>query len=479
MSEDVNIEVLDGGLGLIPSGADEVHAVVGCSSSGADGSIVATRSIENLIAARGHGPGIEAAAFAIKQTGKTVLFCKAPQDAAGASSAVDNSGDLTSTSVVTVTGAPRDAYDVILEITTGGTIGAAGIFFRYSLDGGATYSAKLPLGTAAAYLVPDTNMTINFAAGTLDTGAVFKWTTTPPLWAAAGLQTCIVNLGKGVSKFRLIHLVGDMDASDGVTLDTELESLATAYRYVGLLGHARDKATGDADENAWIDALTADFAAFASTRISVAAGYYRVTSPISGRKYRRPLSYVAAARLMGRPLQEHAGRVRTGALKGIESSSTDGKIYHDSRLTPGLKTARFMTARTRIGRPGWFIDQPQMMSSPSSDYQRWPHRSVVDKACDITYEVLVDVLNDDLQVDPVTGFIVEKEAKAIESRLRSAFRDGILAKRYASAVSATIKRDDNIITTKTLTAAVRVTPKGYVEGIDASVGFTNPALELA
>lgn len=478
MSEDVNIEVLDGGLGLIPSGADEVHAVVGTCSTGDDLSIVATRSIDNLIAARGHGPGIEAAAFAIKQTGKTVLFLKAPTDTAGAASAVNNSLDLTSTSVVTVTGTPNDAYDVILEITTGGTRGTPGIFFRYSLDGGETYSAKLPLGSAVTYLVPNTGMTIAFAAGTLDTGAVFTWTTTPPLWAAGDVADGIVALGNGVSKFRLIHLVGDLDAADATSLDTEVEALTTSYRYVGMLGHARDFETADTDENGWIDALTDDFAGFASTRVSVTAGHYRVTSPISGRRYRRPLSFVAAARLMGRPLQEHAGRVRTGALKGIQASEND-TVSHDSRITPGLKTARFMTARTRIGRPGWFIDQPQMMSSPSSDYQRWPHRSVIDKACDLTYEVLVDVLNDDLQVDPVTGFIVEKEAKAIESRLRSAFRDGILAKRYASAVSATIKRDDNIITTKTLTASIRVTPKGYVEGIDASVGFTNPALELA
>jgi hypothetical protein len=190
---------------------------------------------------------------------------------------------------------------------------------------------------------------------------------------------------------------------------------------------------------------------------------------------------------MGRPIQEHAGRVRTGSLKGLSkptdsdftSLALDNLIYHDSRLTPGLKDARFMTARTRIGRPGWFIDSPRMMCSPTSDYQIWPHRSVIDKACDITYEVLVDVLNDDLQLDPITGFILEKEARAIEARLRSAFRDGLTAPRHASAVSATVSRIDNILTTKTLTVSVRVTPKGYVGGIDVDVGFTNPALQAA
>ena len=568
MSEDVNIEVLDGGLGLVPSSGDEVHAVIGtCSGGGAAGSIVATRSIDNLVAARGDGPGVEAAAFAIKQTGKTVLFCKAATSTAGkvkdsdaapivisaatnatpiactsatphglstgdvivvtggttntgvngtrkitktgassftldgstgngvydAGSAsftktgINVSGVATpGTSIPTLTGVPVDSFRVRFKWIVGGTRGTAGASFRFSLDGGVTYSAELQIGTATSYVIPRTGLTIEFSAGTFLAGDVYKFLTIEPKWGDGDVSDCIEALGETIQKFRLIHLVGDLSAGSAVTFDTDVEALTNSYRYVGLLGHARDFQAADVDENGWIDALSDDFASFASTRVSVAAGHYNVVSPISGRKYRRPLSFVAAARIMGRPIQEHAGRVRTGALKGIsipsESDATtlelEDLVYHDSRITPGLKAARFMTARTRFGRPGLFIDKPAMMASPSSDYQMWPHRSVVDKACDITYEVLVDVLNDDLQLDPVTGHILDKEAKAIESRLRSAFRDGLTSKRAASNVSATISRDDNIITTKTLTAAVRVTPKGYVEGIDATVGFTNPALEL-
>lgn len=567
MSEDVNIEVLDGGLGLVPSSGDEVHAVVGTCSLGAAGSIVATRSIDNLIASRGTGPGIEAAAFAIKQTGKTVLFCKAATATAGivkdsdatpivisaataatpiacttatphgrqtgdvvviagglvmtgingtrkitktgASSftldgttgvGVYTAGSATvtptglnvsgvgtpGTSVPTLTGTPVDTFRFRWKWILGGTRGAAGATFKYSLDGGVTYSPTLSIGAATSYAIPNTGLTINFAAGTWVAGDLYKAYTVEPLWGDAGVSACIDALGETIQKFRLIHLVGDLAASSAVTFDTDVEALTNSYRYVGLLGHARDFRAADTDENGWIDALSADFSAIDSKRISVTAGHYNVVSPISGRKYRRPLSFVAAARLMGTPIQEHAGRVRRGALKGISipseadttSLALDDLVYHDSRITPGLKAARFMTARTRFGRPGMFIDRPAMMASPTSDYQLWPHRSVIDKACDITYEILVDVLNDDLQLDEVTGHILDKEAKGIESRLRSAFRDGLTAKRAASAVSATISRDDNIITTKTLTAAVRVTPKGYVEGIDASVGFTNPALEL-
>lgn len=569
MADDVNIEVLDGGLGLVPSSGDEMHAVVGTCSLGSAGSIVATRSIENLIAARGYGPGIQAAALAIKQTGKTIMFCKAATSTAGkvlgsdvvgkvitaataaspiactcvahglqtgdivivagglvmsgingtrritktgadsftldgttgtgsytASSATMTPTGLNTTgvgtpgtSVVTLTGTPLDSTRMRVKIMRGGTIGTAGATFAWSRDGGVTYSPTLSLGTASTFVIPNTGITLNFAAGTVIAGDLHKFVTVEPKWGDSDVSDCIGLLGETVQKFRLIHLVGDLSASSAVTFDVAVEGLTESYRYVGLLGHARDVASSDADENAWIDDLADDFSSFDSTRISVTAGHYNIVSPIDGSKCRRPLSFAAAARLMSRPIQEHAGRVRTGSLKGVSIPSEadrsklalDDLVYHDSRTTPGLKAARFMTGRTRIGRPGLYIDRPAMMSAPSSDYQLWPHRSVVDKACDITYEVLVDVLNDDLQLEPSgdrAGKIVEKEAKGIESRLRSAFRDGLTSKRAASAVNATISRDDNIITTKRITAAVRVVPKGYVEGIDASVGFTNPALEL-
>jgi hypothetical protein len=53
-----------------------------------------------------------------------------------------------STANVTASGAPEDAYDGRLEILTGGIIGEAGITYRYSLDGGETWTPETALGTA-------------------------------------------------------------------------------------------------------------------------------------------------------------------------------------------------------------------------------------------------------------------------------------------------------------------------------------------
>ncbi len=565
MSEDINLEVVDGALGLLPAGADDVHAVIGTCSLGTAGSIFATRDLDALISARGYGPGIQGAAVALKRTGKTVLFCKADSTTPGSINEADeatvaitsstaatpaavatttphgyvtgdvitiaahlvntalvgthiitktgasgftangvvgngvgagtgtcqftgvNVGESSGTSVPTFSGVPVDNFALRWKWVVGGTRGTAGATFKYSLDGGLSYSATQPIGTAVEFEIPNTGLTIEFSAGTFAAADEYRLRTTGPAWGASAVEDCIDALAAQVAKFRLINLVGDLSAADAGTFDTALENLTAAYRYIGLLGHARDAdfAAGETEED-WADDVADDFSAFSSTRVSVTGGHYPTSSPVDGHSYRRPLSFAACARLMDRPIHEHAGRVRSGPLKGVSIPSDSATVsldlealtYHDSRKNPTLKTGRFFTARTRIGRPGLFADTPAMMAGPTSDFQMWPHRCVVDKACDLAYEVLVDVLNDDLQLDPVTGFILDKEAKAIESRLRSAYRDGLLATRSASAVVATVSRTDNLITTKTLTVRIRVTPKGYVTGIDVTVGFTNPSLEL-
>ncbi len=565
---DINIEILDGALGFLPSSGDELHAVIGCCSLGDQGVFTYSRKPDAMVAARGYGPAVQAAAFNARLTGLPLLLARVDATTDGQVAQWDNAINIVSSTNATpivVTTAPHNRLDGeivtiadhllntgangtfkihVLDATTfsllgsvgvaiggatgtisphgitaptldedstsfpsiaddtdppldtyrirwkwikGGTRGTAGATAQYSADGGATWSHVFPIGTATSYEIANTNITIEFGAGDWTAGDEYRIQTTEPKWGIDDVVIVLEALRALKRKFRLVQLVGDMTASDVTTLATVLEEYATKYLFTGLLGNARDIDSSDADEDDWIDSLVADFDAVDSNRISVTGGHYRVTSAIDSRKYRRPLSWAAAARIMSRPIQEHAGRVRTGSLKGIDIPSgeeiarlaLDSDVYHDSDDKPGLREARFMTCKTRIGRKGLYIDKPAMLAQSTSDFQDWHHRSVIDKACDITYEVLVDELNEDIDLDPDTGFITEKAAQAIENRLKSAFRDGLLAKGAASAVTAQIDRTVNIISTKRLKASVRVLPKGYVEGIDVDVAYTNPALQLA
>jgi hypothetical protein len=476
MPQDVNITIEDGGLGILAAASDDVHAVIGCCEKGSTTTVLSTRSIKTLYDAYGWGPGVQAAAFAMQASGAPVLFIRVPSTTPGASSAVQHSG--AGTSVVTTTGAPYDTYSVILKFLTGGTIGVAGITFQYSLDGGVNWSEVISLGTANSYLIPNTNMTAAFAAGTILANQLESWEATEPLWAIADVQTAIGKLKAGVNTFRFVHVVGKATAANVTTIQTEMDGCATQFRYTGALCSARDFAAADLTEAAWITAITTEFAATSAKRVGVTAGHYLTVSPLDGWMYRRPLSFALAARLVSKAIHIDAGRVKDGALAGITYSLTDGKVYHDERNTPGLDTARFATARTLIGRQGLFITNPMIMAPSGSDFVWWQYRSVMDKACTTARDVLLNFLSSEVRLNS-QGFILEKDAQDIESRLRSAFRDTLVSPGSVSSVTANVSRVDNIISTKTINVTIRIVPLGYLKTIEVNIGFSNPALAIA
>jgi hypothetical protein len=89
-----------------------------------------------------------------------------------------------------------------------------------------------------------------------------------------------------------------------------------------------------------------------------------------------------------------------------------------------------------------------------------------------------DRLNKPLLVNASTGFILESEAREIETGAMAIMRAVALTKPKASAVSFTLQRRDNLLSTKTLRGDARVVPLVYIENAVLTLGFSNPALQI-
>lgn len=225
------ITIEDGQLGSGFASADEYCLVAGCTSSGTSYAPAIYRNASSLITAYGYGPAVEYAAYHFQRTGKPIIFAKLPSTVAGANSAVDIDA-VAGTSVITLTGTPRDSFQGIFTCTVGGTIGVTGIEFTYSLDGGKTTVGPVNLGTATTYLLPNSGITLAFAAGTLIAADVAKWRSTEPRWSGANLTTLFDTLLAGNLEFRAAMIVGECDAgSDATEVQTELERWEADHRY--------------------------------------------------------------------------------------------------------------------------------------------------------------------------------------------------------------------------------------------------------
>lgn len=224
---DVSVSVIDGQLGA-RFGTGKLQVVAGCCEKGPT-TLAQWSDPAALKTTHGYGPATEYAAAYILRTGKPVLFRRMASATPGVLSSVDE--DLfTGTSAVTATGTPLDDYEIHLSIVTGGTRGTTGIVFRYSLDGGRNWSAKLALGVAVSYAIPNTGVTLAFASGTMVAGDLAIVYATGPLWDDGELDDVFNDLAASSQLWRSFHLVGPAAKTDLDALKTELDAYETVER---------------------------------------------------------------------------------------------------------------------------------------------------------------------------------------------------------------------------------------------------------
>lgn len=412
----------------------------------------------------------------------------------GATGTVQDSGIYqsgTGTSEITVTGTPYDDFYFQLVVTTGGTIGTTGIKFKLSLDAGRNFGPTIALGTATTYAVADTGLTLAFSAGTLVALDAAQFSTVAPATDAASIQACLNALQASqyaVAGWGSMHIVGKYTGANATTFEGYLDTLAAGYIFTRAIIAARDASPpagwgGSGESEAtWQAAVALDYSAVSARRIDACAGYYNMpsaypTTVCGSPRYRRPGSFAAAARQVAIPPQRHAGRVRDGALSNIVIDPTldpaDGFIYHDERLVPGFDAARFTSFRTRIGLPGVYMVNPNLMSPAGSVFSLLPLGSVMDIGCGIAHQVGQQEINEDIRLND-NGTIFENEAQAIESVMLGALNSQMVAKGMLSSAQVLVDRSNNIRATSTVNVAITLFSRGYVLQENITIGFASP-----
>jgi len=308
-----------------------------------------------------------------------------------------------------VTGIPNESWDVVVTIDTLGALGT--MKFKYSLDGGDTFSAAIT-STAVTGINPiaGTGMLFTFAAGTYALDNVYTFST----W---------------------------------------------------------DKETNRA---AWAAALISDFAAVASDRLVISAGFGECSLP-TGKVARVPISWGFSPLLATIAASDDAGQAEdAGTIPGFLT------ISHDEEAHPGLDNAGFLTARKWDGGAGdikgIYVNQPRIMSSAGSDYDLVQYRRVMDNACRALDAALVRKVNKKVRVNATTGFIDERDARNFDRAFQTAVEDVTTKKGDASEVTTRTRRNENLLSTRLLTVDLDVVGLAYIKTLSASIGYKNPAL---
>lgn len=402
--------------------------------------------------------------------------------------------DVSSTSVITATGTPEDFYEVLLQIIDGGTIGEAGITYRYSLDGGRTFTRKLRLGTdleidlleyAKDGSTESTGVTIEFAAGDLTAGDSAAFRTTGPEASDADITAAMAALKGSNLGWSWILGVGQSNAATAGDVHQQLQTMLGEAVPSWAALSARDRGYYERDAT-WEAELLADVDDLAASRIAMGAGYRRITCPWTGRKNRRPAMWVVAPRLVNRPMQEDPARTATGPLPPDVEIANDEGLYEelDARLAPALHGARYVTLRTYEELEGLYVTLGSTMAAEGTDITLIPLRRVLDLGTFIFRRSLARQLVNQVFVNPDTfpvverrGCIREVDALTIERECRVALEAELVQTGRASAVRVVCSRTDKLLTNGgKIRVDAYITPLGYLREFQSTIGFINPAI---
>lgn len=390
-------------------------------------------------------------------------------------------------------------YYVKLRCLTGGTVGTAGIVVQVSLDAGRNWGSPISLGTSTSLYLGQgslsspaaggTGIQLGFGMGTMVAGDSWQFSTTPPLWNDAGVEAALTAYYASqyaVAGVGSIHIVGVCGSTDLADIQTSLQGATSSFIFQRAICELRDASppaawggTGET-EATWIAALATLVSGTTAPRIDADGGHYNMPSAYANSagglpSYRRPLAWAHAVRRTGISLKRRAGRVKDGPYQQITvnpaTDPTDGFIYHDERVNPGLNAARIGSAMTWPGKgQGFFQCQEPLLSANGSQFTELAIGNVLDVACDIGYQEGVEFVSDDLLLQQ-NGTLDPIQLNTMQAEIQSGLNEGMIQTPLVSDVTAIVSPTQNVAATGIVPITINVTPDGYVNAVSETINL--------
>lgn len=463
-------------------GAKRIPLIMGTSSTGttatAASHVVKLSSPAAVRSEFGYGPMVTEGAY-IVQHGGPALFCKLPSTNAGTLGTITKTGSA-GAAVMTLLGgtAPNDRYSLKVECTTGGALGTAEV--RYSLDAWSdntspTWSEATVVPGSGEVVIGNSGMTVDFDT---DLGAGDYWTaeSTAPAPAAADITALTTNdvLKDLALEYDFIVLAGaHATASAAQLLAAALDPVITALeplgrRKYGVLSSGIDAAANQSNityEGQYLSFGYSENLALASLP-TTAVGYHKIST-----------SSIISARIASSLASTDPIRVASGQLPGLVA------IDHDEAVQLSVDDLKISTLRTWGGLSGFYVYNSWIKNAADSSLKYTQHANIIGLACETLYTSQTRWIGSSVRTI-AGGLIAEADAKNIEADIQAAL-DVVIGdasrnvgpitaegtKGYASILTYSLDRTNNVNATETLIGTLAVQPLGYPRVFTVTVAF--------
>ena len=185
-----------------------------------------------------------------------------------------------------------------------------------------------------------------------------------------------------------------------------------------------------------------------------------------------------AGRIAAIPVQRSIARVKSGAIASDEMYI--GALAAESGSPDVIHSLGYITARNFVGKTGYYWSDDCLATAVDDDYALIPRRRVIDKAYRYAYQKLVEELGDEIAVTS-EGKIPAMIVKSLENEVETTIANNMTANgnlgndpsdENDDGVDCYIDPDQNIVTSSTFSAKLRLKPHGYPKYIDVFLGFS-------
>jgi Protein of unknown function (DUF2586) len=187
---------------------------------------------------------------------------------------------------------------------------------------------------------------------------------------------------------------------------------------------------------------------------------------------------VLGGRLAKNQVHVNVGRVKDGALKPLQFYILDTPVEQVN--IDALYDKGFITARTHVGKSGYYFVDDMTACTVEDDYHYITRRRVIDKAFVLANATLTNYILDDFnlldggKLSPIDARTIEAEIERVIAQEMSAKGELSVdvAKANDTGVQALVDTTNNVASTGIINGKISVKPKGYGRYLEFTIGYS-------
>lgn len=468
MYGDVNVTVEDGNLGRSTDTGTGTHFKIGISNIKSSTPILITGSMTagKIKERLGESPLADACIDAVEWGADTIYNIPVKADTAGTIGRITE--NRTGQGGFEVDGSPNNAYDIVVEVTDSGECNEGS--FRYSVDGGNTFSEEMTIPVNGEAVLSATGLTAKFldaeGGNSFREGDRFTFSTTMPAMNNQSVIQAVEGLANSNIAFEYVHIAGPSSKALWAALASLASDFLIKYkRPLFFVCEARAKHTEESLDE-YVNSMCEEVKGLNSVYLQVVCSYSR---------YKR---------MDGRVQDINNAGIVTGLYSRAKESQSIGEVKSFPvselkmlKLLPEgvedyisvLDKSKYLTMRQYVGRSGYYVTSANMMSPDGSDYAYAEDVRVSNRLVKAVRAAAVGELQ--VEIDPAE---LETSLASIQEKLNVPIEDAIRDKIIGSGRVTIDAANLNILVDEKLDIRITYVPMGHVREINLTFSLENP-----